>query len=502
MERESANSDRKQRCRPIFGSIHPQQLYAFPYAIRVRMTLATDQDVIVVGCGIAGLTAANRAAELGLDVTVLEKSPKDKRGGHTRYSESFRVASTECDLQQFGYEFAIDDYSPDDFYRDIMSQTNGRADDALARTIVEEIGPTVEWLTELGVEWDMEPLNVGYTAARTFFDGPQLVDALVDAAEESGATFRYRTEAREIIFEDGTVAGLCARADEGVVELRADAVIAAAGGYESSEERRIKYYGSEYDAMTVRGSRYNTGEGIEMVLDAGGRATGQWGGAHMALIDSAAPKYEGGANRVDGYQYGVLINDEGERFFDEGEDARAHTYAKLGRIIFEQPNHKAYILIDDPLKEHMRATGPGGWVSGDTVAGVLSELGCDRPARGKETVTEFNAGSNPDGFDPDVLDGNATDGVEPEKSNWALPIDEPPFHGYRVTGGITFGFGGAATDDRAHALDTIDRPIPGLYVAGNTTGGLFFDNYPGGTGLANGAVFGRIAAEEAAGLLG
>ena len=196
------------------------------------MTLATDQDVVVVGCGIGGLAAANRAAELGLDVTVLEKSPKDKRGGHTRYSESFRVASTECDLQQFGYEFAIDDYSPDDFYRDIMGQTNGRADDTLARAIVEEIGPTVEWLTELGVEWDMEPLNVGYTAARTFFDGPQLVDALVGAAEDAGATFRYRTEAREILFEAGTVSGIRARADEGLVELRADAVIVAAGGYE------------------------------------------------------------------------------------------------------------------------------------------------------------------------------------------------------------------------------------------------------------------------------
>lgn len=466
------------------------------------MTLATDQDAIVVGCGIAGLAAANRAAELGLDVTVLEKSPEEKRGGHTRYSESFRVASTECDLGRFGYEFAIGDYSPEDFYRDIMSQTNGRADDALARTIVEEIGPTVEWLTELGVEWDMEPLNVGYTAARTFFDGPQLVDALVDAAEEAGATFRYRTEAREITFEDGAVSGVRARSDEGIVDLRADVVIAAAGGYESSEEQRTRYYGPEYDAMTVRGSRYNTGEGIEMVLDAGGRATGQWGGAHMALIDSAAPKYEGGANRVDGYQYGVLINDEGERFFDEGEDARAHTYAKLGRIIFEQPDHVAYIVIDDPLTEHMRATGPGGWVSGDTIVDVLSELGCGRPERGAETIAAYNAGTDPDGFDPDVLDGNATDGVEPKKSNWALPIDESPYHGYRVTGGITFGFGGVATDNRARALDTIDRPIPGLYVAGNTTGGLFFDNYPGGTGLANGAVFGRIAGEEAAGRLG
>jgi tricarballylate dehydrogenase len=453
---------------------------------------------MVVGCGIAGLSAANRAVELGLDVTVVEKSPKEKRGGHTRHSESFRVASTEADLEQYGYEFNIDDYAPDDFYDDIMKQTNGRADEDLARTIVDEIGPTIEWLTERGVKWDMEPLNVGYTVARTFFDGEELVADLVEAAEAEGATFEYRTEARELLFEDGSVAGLRARTDDGDVEYRADAVVVAAGGYESSEEKRTRYYGSDYDEMKVRGSRYNTGEGIEMVLDAGGRATGQWGGAHMALIDGEAPDYEGGANRVDGYQYGVLLNNEGERFFDEGEDARAHTYAKLGRLIFEEPGHEAYIVIDDALTEHMRATGPGDWITGDTVEDILAELGCESPADGADTVEEFTAATDPDEFDPDSLDGNRTEGVDPEKSNWALPLDEPPYHGYRVTGGITFGFGGAATDDRARALDTIGRPIPGLYVAGNTTGGLFFDNYPGGTGLANGAVFGRIAAEESA----
>ena len=217
----------------------------------------------------------------------------------------------------------------------------------------------------------------------------------------------------------------------------------------------------------------------------------------MALIDSEAPKYEGGANRVDGYQYGVLLNNGGDRFFDEGEDARAHTYAKLGRIIFEQEDHEAFIVIDSTLKEHMRATGPGGWVKGDTISEVLKKLGCDSPETGQTTVEEFNAGTDPGEFDPDSLDGNNTTGVEPKKSNWALPVDEPPFYGYRVTGGITFGFGGAATDERARALDTVDRPIPGLFVAGNTTGGLFYDNYPGGTGLANGAVFGKIAAEEA-----
>ncbi|MFC7009805.1 FAD-dependent tricarballylate dehydrogenase TcuA [Halalkalicoccus salilacus] len=462
------------------------------------MDAVTDQSLIVVGCGIAGLSAANRAVELGLDVTVLEKSPKDKRGGHTRFSESFRVASTEADLEQYGYEFNIDDYSPDDFYADIMKQTNGRADEDLARTIVNEIGPTIEWLTERGVKWDMEPLNVGYTVARTFFDGEELVADLVEAAESEGATFEYRAEAQQLLFEDGQVAGLVAHTDSGKVEYAADAIIVAAGGYESNEEKRTRYYGSDYDAMKVRGSQYNTGEGIDMVLDAGGRATGQWGGAHMALIDSESPEYEGGANRVDGYQYGVLLNNNGVRFFDEGEDARAHTYAKLGRIIFEEPRHEAFIVIDDSLREHMRATGPGDFVTEETIKGVLRKLGCNEPEQGARTVEEFNAATNPSDFDPDSLDGNRTEGLELEKSNWAIPLDEPPYHGYRVTGGITFGFGGAATDDRARALDTIGRPISGLYVAGNTTGGLFFDNYPGGTGLANGAVFGRIAAEESA----
>ncbi|SDY11112.1 FAD-dependent tricarballylate dehydrogenase TcuA [Halopenitus persicus] len=462
------------------------------------MSATREYDVVVVGCGIAGLSAANRAAELGHEVAVLEKAPKEHRGGHTRFSESFRVPSTDADLERFGYEFAVPDYSADDFFDDIMKQTNGRADDDIARTLVDNAGQTVEWLTERGVSWDMEPLNVGYTVARTFFDGEELVADLVAAAEDDGAEFHYRTEARELLVDDdGAAAGIKARTDDGIVEFRADAVIVGAGGYESSEEKRTKYYGSDYDAMTVRGSRYNTGEGIEMLIDAGADGTGQWGGAHMALIDRGAPAFEGGANRVDGYQFGVLINNDGERFFDEGEDARAHTYAKLGRIIFEEPGHEAFIVIDDPLKEHMRATGPSDPVVGDSVEEVLAELGCDSPEDGAETIERFNEACDPGEFDPDELDGNATEGLELEKSNWALPIDEPPFYGYAVTGGITFGFGGVKMDTQARALDSVGRPIDSLYVAGNTTGGLFFDNYPGGTGLSNAAVYGKIAAEEA-----
>lgn len=455
-------------------------------------------EVVVVGCGMAGLTAANRAAELGLDVAVLEKSPEEHRGGHTRFSESFRVPSTDTDLEQYGYEFAVDDYTPEDFYDDIMSQTSGRADPELARTLVQEAGETIEWLTGRGATWDMEPLNVGYTAARTFMDGEEVVGDLVEAAEDDGAVFYYRTEARDLLVDDdGSVGGVRARTDDGIVEFLSDVVIVGAGGYESSPEKRTKYYGEDYDAMKVRGSRYNTGEGIEMVLDAGGRPEGQWGGAHMALIDSSSPDVEGGANRVDGYQYGVILNNRGERFVDEGEDARAHTYARFGREIFEQPGHVAYIVVDEPLREHMRATGPSEVTVADTVEELLEELGCDDPERGAETIEEFNSHCDPDDFDPDSLDGNQATNIDPEKSNWALPINEPPYYGWAVTGGITFGFGGVATDTRARVLDTIGRPIPGLYAAGNSVGGLFFDNYPGGTGLSNAAVFGKIAAEEA-----
>lgn len=454
-----------------------------------------EYDIVVVGHGMAGLSAGVRAAELGRDVAVLEKTTREERGGQTGYSESFRVPSAETDLSEWGYEFAVPDYTADEFYEDIMERTNGRADDDIARTLVDNAGQTVEWLTGHGVEWDMEPLAVGYTVARTWFDNDRLVARLADEIETHGGDVHYETSARDLVEEDGAVVGIEAAQDDERARFRADAVILACGGYESSPEKRARYYGSGYDDMKVRGSGFNTGEAIEMALDTGANAAGQWSGAHMALIDANSPDVGGGANRVDGYQYGVILNVEGERFLDEGEDARAHTYAKFGRRIFEEPRHRAYIVLDSKTRDLVRATGPSDPHTAETLDELVDELDIDGE-RAISTLRAFNDACDPGEFDPHALDGNSAEDVRPRKSNWALPVDDPPFYAYPATGGITFSFGGVEANSDAEVLDDRGRVIPGLYAAGNATGKLFYDNYPGGTGLMNAAVYGKIAAER------
>jgi tricarballylate dehydrogenase len=458
--------------------------------------MARQYDIVVVGCGIAGMSAGLRAAELGADVALLEKAPEEHRGGHTQFSESFRAPSAVTDLSEYGYEFAVPDYTPDDFYDDIISRTNGRADPDLARAVVDRAGPTIEWLTDRGAEWEMEPLAVGYVAGRTWCEGDEVIASLLETAESESLDVFYEAAAREIRQEDDRrVTGLVGDVDDERVTFECDAVVLASGGYESSPEKRARYYGAGYDDMKVRGSRYNTGGAIEMALDAGANAVGQWSGAHMAIIDAGSPDVEGGANRVDGYQYGLILDVDGERFVDEGEDARAHTYAKFGREIFEQPDHRAYIVVDAAMNEHVRATGPSEPTTADSPAALFDQLDIDAETA-VETLATYNEACDPGAFDPEVLDGNDAD-LSPPKSNWAVPLEDQPYYAYAVTGGITFAFGGVEANDEAEVLDTRGRVIPGFYAAGNCTGGLFYDNYPGGTGLTNAAVFGKTAAENA-----
>jgi tricarballylate dehydrogenase len=455
-----------------------------------------EYDAVVIGLGIAGLSAGLRAAEAGLSVAVLEKSTKEDRGGQTAYSESFRVPSAEADLEPYGYEFDVDDYTTEEFYEDVMARTNGKANDDIAGTLVNNAAETIEWLTDHGVDWDMEPLAVGYTAGRTWFDNDSLLEQLTDEIESHGGDIYYRTSAEDIEFEGAAVTGVETASGDGRLYFDCDAIILACGAYESSSEKRVRYYGSGFDEMKVRGSGYNTGDALEMALENGAEAVGQWSGAHMAIIDANAPDVGGGANRVDGYQYGLILNVNGERFVDEGEDARAHTYAKFGRKIFKQSDHRGYIILDASKQELARATGPTEPYSAETVSKLLAQLDINEETA-RRTIEAYNDACDPGEFCPDSLDGNSATDIDPPKSNWATPLSESPFYAYPVTGGITFGFGGVHITTSAEVLDDRGSVIPGFYAAGNATGDLFYDNYPGGTGLMNAAVYGKIAAEQA-----
>ncbi|THE65978.1 FAD-dependent oxidoreductase [Salinadaptatus halalkaliphilus] len=463
------------------------------------MTTTESYDVVVVGCGIAGITAGLRATEQDLSVALLEKAPEDNRGGHTQFTESFRIPTADIDLD---VEFNVEDYSASDFYSDIMKVTNYRADDDLAEVVTKEAAETFEWLTELGMEWEYQAPHPGYTAGRVWLDGEEMIDHYVEILEEEGVDIYYNAEAQGVDRgDDGHVEGVTAFVDGQRTQFEAEATILAAGDYGSSKEKRTRYYGRGYGNMKVRGSRYNTGEVIDAAMDVGAKSDGEWGDAHMALIDAGSPDVEGGITRIDGYQYGLILNHDGERFVDEGEDARAHTYAKFGQRIFEQPFHEAFIVVDSNVVDDVAHMGPSRAVSADSLEGLARRLDIEDVEQAVETIEAYNEACDAEAaanYDPEVLDGNETDGLDLPKSNWALPLDEPPYTGYPVTGGMTFAFGGVAITKDAEVLDTTDSVIPGLYGAGNVTGGLFYNNYPGGTGLTNAAVYGKVAAENAA----
>lgn len=455
-------------------------------------------EVVIVGCGIAGLSAGLRAAEEGKSVAILEKSPRNHRGGHTRFTESFRIPTADINLD---VEFNVEDYTASDFHSDIMKVTNYRADSDLTRVVTSRAAEMFEWLTSYGLEWEYQAPHPGYTAGRVWLDGEEMIDELVEILEDQDVDIFYRTEARDLIRDDeGAVKGVIARVEGVRTRFEGNATILAAGDYGSSKEKRTRYYGPGYGNMKVRGSRYNTGEAIEAAMDAGAKSDGEWGDAHMALIDVGSPDKEGGITRIDGYQYGLILNHDGQRFVDEGQDSRAQTYAKFGRRIFEQPYHETFIIVDSAVVDDVAHMGPSRPITGDTIEGLIRRLDIENVEQAVATIEEYNeacAENAKKNYNADVLDGNSTEGLDLPKSNWALPLDEPPYTGYPVTGGMTFGFGGVGITTEAEVLDTTDVVIPGLYAAGNSTGGLFYNNYPGGTGLTNAAVFGMIAGKQA-----
>jgi len=346
----------------------------------------------------------------------------------------------------------------------------------------------------------------GGTVVEASGGGRGLVDAEYKAAAKHGVEVRYRARATALLRGPRGIEGVRVERDGVQEELRARAVVLAAGGFEANREWRTRYLGPGWDMAKVRGTRYNTGDGIRMALDAGAQPHGQWSGCHAVSWERHAPDYGDLEARTafsrNGYPFFVMINGDGKRFVDEGADFRNYTYAKYGRIVLQQPGSYAWHVFDSQvvhlLREEYRSRGATR-VEADTLEELVARMEDVHPAQFLQTIREYNAAIRREvPFNPNIKDGRRTEGLAIDKSNWANSIEKPPFIAYAVTCGITFTFGGVKIDTSTRVLDIADAPLPGLYAAGELVGGLFYYNYPGSSGLMAGSVFGRIAGREAA----
>ena len=487
-----------------------------------------EYGVIVVGAGNAALAAAVSAKEQGAGrVVALEKAPEELRGGNTHYSGGlFRFAfdraedllrlAPDAERQVPGFLTSVEPYPRERFWQDLSRVTEGRTDPELAELLIARSHDTVAWMVAQGIV--MEPavslsgVRVGGTIKwspgailRARHEGVGLSRMWFEIAARRGVEVRYATSAARLAQDTrGRVTGVVVRDAEGFRELSAAAVVLGCGGFEANPEWRARYLGRPWDHAKVRGTRYNTGDGLRMALAIAALPHGQWTGCHSTPIDAEAPphgdrKLTDKTNRLS-YPYGVLVNVPGRRFFDEGEDFQLYTYAKLGGIILGQPHGVAYQIFDAKvtklLEGRYKTSTPA---VADSLKELIEKLPVDHAAC-LRTLEDYNAAVEATKrFDPTTLDGLAARGLDVPKSNWAQRLDAPPFVAYPVTGGITFTFGGVRVNARAQVLSTTWDPIPGLYACGEMVGGLFHTNYPGGTGLMSGAVFGRLAGAHAAG---
>jgi tricarballylate dehydrogenase len=485
-------------------------------------------DVIVVGAGNAAFAAAVSAHENGAKVLVLEKAPREMRGGNTHWSGAvLRFAFDDArELEpllpgiESEYENFYDGVTPyprEHYKADLARVSGGRADPVLAGILVDNSKDTVFWMHEVGGV-AMEPaitvagVRKGNMViwprgliVRAAHEGVGLSSAWFKTAEQRGIDIRYANAATELLLDgNGRVDGVKLRDGDGLKAVHAKAVVLGCGGFEANVQMRTQHIGPLIGAAKVRGTPHNQGDGLRMALAIGAMPWGQWSGCHATPIsadwgDFAPRKFTDRSNRLS-YHYGLMINRKGRRFVDEGEDENLYTYAKFGRAILAEPGARGYQLFDSKvvhlLEPRYETSQP---IVADTVKDLLAQLDIDDKPQARKTVEEFNAAPRSEKpFDPTRKDGFATRGLAPDKTNWAVRLDKPPYRAYSVTGGITFTFGGLKINENAEVIGTDWRPLPGLYACGEMVGGLFYDNYPAGAGLVSGATFGRIAGRNAA----
>lgn len=488
----------------------------------------TAWDTIIIGAGNAAFCAAHAARATGASVLMLECAPEEENGGNSRYTAgAIRFAYDGVDDIRAlcpdlpDDQIAITDfgtYTTDQFFDDMFRVTRFRTDPALCERLVTTSRDTMFWMRDKGIRfmpiYGRQAFKVdgrfkfwGGLTLEAWGGGQGLVDAHTRIARDAGVDIRYNTRAVSLITDGHAVTGVTVRHKGAVFDLFARSVVLASGGFQANTEMRTRYLGPGWEMARVRGSRFNTGEGIRMALDIGASSYGNWSGCHAVGWDHNAPEF-GDLDVGDGFQkhsypWGIMVNATGRRFVDEGADFRNYTYAKYGRVILEQPDQFAWQVFDSKVTHILRDEYRIKRVTKVT-APTLTDLaqrmeGVDPDALLDEIKTYNAAVDTGTPFDPNVKDGRGTRGLTVPKSNWANTIDEGPFEAYQVGCGVTFTFGGLRIDpDSAQVLDNDLCPIPGLFAAGELVGGVFFFNYPGGTGLINGSVFGRLAGTHAA----
>ncbi len=490
-------------------------------------TLPEEIDVLIAGAGNAACCAALSAREVGLSVLVCERAPEAQSGGNSRYTAgAMRVVYNSVDdLRQLMPELTDEEcanadfgcYSREDFFDDMARITQYRCDPTLTDLLVENSFNTLSWMQDKGVRfmpmYARQAFRIdgrfrfwGGLTVEAWGGGPGLVEQLHKALNRENISLVYDCRVHAVNTNPEGVSSVDVIYQGQPRTVRTRSVVLACGGFEANRMWRTRYLGPGWELAKVRGTRYNTGDGIRMGLAAGAGSAGHWSGCHAVGWDANAPEF-GDLNVGDGYQkhsypFGIMVNARGDRFVDEGADFRNYTYARYGREILAQPGQFAWQVFDRQVTHLLRdeyRIREVSKVQAESLPALAEKLEGVDPEGFLETVRQFNAAVQQDvPFDPTVKDERGTSGLTLNKTHWANPLTEPPFVAYQITCGITFTFGGLKIDEHARVLDESDQPIPGLHAAGEMVGGLFYFNYPGGTGLTSGAVFGRIAGRSAA----
>jgi tricarballylate dehydrogenase len=485
-----------------------------------------EWDVIVVGGGNAALCAALAAKEETGRVLVLERAPEDESGGNSRFTagllrivyngaedlaQLIELSKEELERTDFGT------YTAEQFLDDMARVTEYRCDPDLTEILVKQSFPTMLWMKKKGLRftaaWGRQAFKIegkfkfwGGLTLEAIGGGPGLVDSLTQIAKKNGVEIWYQARAMSLLADDSGVHGVVVKHKGKTVHIKSKAVVLAAGGFQANPEWRTRYLGPLWELAKVRGTRFNTGDGIRMALDVGAAPVGNWSGCHAVAWERNAPEFGdlavGDQFQKHSYPWGIYLNAEGKRFVDEGADFRNYTYAKYGRVILNQPLQFAWQIFDAKVKNQLRdeyRIKQVTKVTANTLEELVKKLDDVNAEQALKEIKAYNAAVRQDiPFNPNVKDGRRTEGLAINKSNWANTLDTPPFEAYAVTCGITFSFGGLRINPDAQVINTDGEPIPGLYAAGELVGGIFWFNYPGGSGLTNGAVFGKIAGASAA----